>query len=123
MKLRIKGNSLRIRLSKTEVSLLSSGTTLEDSTSFGPSRFVYLVQPVEKGDTLSASYEEGVITLYVPQSLLQDWPHNQVVGFDARMPVSDSAELYLLLEKDFKCLDTEVAEDQSDFYENPDKSC
>ncbi len=124
MKLRIKGNSLRIRLSKTEVNLLSSGSTLEDGTSFGKSRFVYLVQPVEKGDALSASYEEGVITLYVPQLLLQGWPNNSVVGFDAWMPVSESGRLYLLLEKDFKCLDADATiEDQSDYYDNPDKTC
>lgn len=124
MKLRIKGNSLRIRLSKTEVDLLSSGSTLEDGTSFGKSRFVYLVQPVEKGNALSASYDEGAITMYVPQLLLQNWPHNSVVGFDALMPVSDSEDLYLLLEKDFKCLDADATkEDQSDYYDNPDKSC
>ena len=124
MKLRIRGNSLRIRLSRTEVQQLCSGATLEDSTSFGQNRFVYLVRPVETGDALSAGYEEGVITLYVPQALLQDWPTNTVVGFDARMAVSDSESLYLLLEKDFKCLDADATqEDQSDYYDNPDKTC
>ena len=34
------------------------------------------------------------------------------------MNISENKKLYLILEKDYKCLDT-VSEDQSDNYENP----
>src|SRR5688500_2100415 len=122
MKLRIKGNSVRIRLSKTEVEALSSGTALEDRTSFGSSRFGYLVQPVMEGDALDADYENGTIKMYVPKSLLTEWPSNAVVGFESRMKVNATESLYLLLEKDFKCID-QTSEDQSDFYDNPEKTC
>jgi hypothetical protein len=122
MKLRIKGNSIRIRLSITEVNELVSGATLTDSTSFGKSRFGYTVQPVDSGELLSASYERDVITLNVPKYLLKDWSTNSTVGFEATMPVDDRSHLHLLLEKDFKCIDQTVA-DQSDFYDNPAKSC
>lgn len=122
MKLRIKRNSIRIRLSKTEVQELASGSLLEDSVSFSYSRFGYSVKPVSNSDLLYASYEEGIITLYVPQSLLKDWPTNTVIGFETSMPVERSGNLHLLLEKDFKCLDTTI-EDQSDYYDNPDKTC
>jgi len=43
-----------------------------------------------------------------------------VVGFNAKMPVAENGSLYLLLEKDFVCLD-ETTEDQNDNYENPNK--
>jgi hypothetical protein len=122
MKLRIKGNSIRIRLSKTEVEDLVSGSLLGDSTSFGHNRFGYAVQPVNDGDSLTARYENNVITLFVPKALLKDWSTNSVVGFEAMMPLDNSGYLHLLLEKDFKCID-ETIEDQSDFYENPAKTC
>ncbi|MEP7257521.1 MAG: hypothetical protein ABI687_04020 [Flavitalea sp.] len=122
MKLRIKGNSIRIRLSKTEVQRLASGSALEDSVSFVRNRFGYSVKPISNGDLLSASYEEGNITLYVPLTLLADWPTNTVTGFETNMPVEHSGHLHLLLEKDFKCID-QTMEDQSDYYENPDKNC
>lgn len=122
MKLRIKGNSIRIRLSKTEVDELVSGSIQHDSTSFGNSSFSYTVQPVNDGGSLSAGYDNNTITLYVPKALLKDWCENSVVGFEAMMPLENSGHLHLLLEKDFKCLD-KTMEDQSDFYDNPAKTC
>lgn len=122
MKLRIKGNSVRIRLSKTEVDELVSGLALEESTNFGSNSFGYTVKPVNYSDHLTAAYDSSIITLYVPKTLLKDWSTNSVVGFEALMPLEDSGHLHLLLEKDFKCLDKTI-EDQSDFFDNPSTSC
>ena len=122
MKLRIKGNSIRIRLSKTEVDELASGSLLQDSTSFGHNSFGYAVQPVNNGELLTASFDKNIITLYVPEALLRNWPANSVVGFEAMMPLENSGNLHLLLEKDFKCLD-ETIDDQTDFFDNPAKTC
>lgn len=122
MKLRIKGNSIRIRLSKTEVDELVSGSSLADTTNFGDSHFGYRVRPISNGDSLTALYEKNVITLFVPKSLLTDWSTNSVVGFESMMPLQGSEQLHLLLEKDFKCID-KTMEDQSDFFDNPAKTC
>jgi hypothetical protein len=122
MKLRIRGNSLRIRLSKTEVDELVSGSSLTEYTNFGTNTFGYKVQPVSNGEVLTATYENNIVTLNVPTALLADWPANSVVGFESMMPLADSGHLHLLLEKDFKCLD-KTTEDQSDFFENPAKTC
>ena len=122
MKLRIKGNSIRIRLSKTEVDELVSGMSLTDGTNFGKSILSYRVQAVKNGNSLNASFENNVITMFVPTSLLAEWATNSVVGFESRMPLENEGELHLLLEKDFKCLD-KTMEDQSDFFENPAKTC
>ncbi len=122
MKLRIKGNSIRIRLSKTEVDELVSGSIQHDNTNFGNSNFGYTVQPVNSGGSLFAGYDNNIITLYVPKALLKDWSDNSVVGFEAMMPLENSGHLHLLLEKDFKCID-KTMEDQSDFFENPAKTC
>ena len=122
MKLRIRGNSIRVRLSKSEVDELAAGQSLNDSTSFGSRSLSYAIQPVNTGDSLTASYENDLIALFVPKSLLADWPANAVVGFESSMPLDNENQLHLLLEKDFKCLD-KTMEDQSDFFDNPAKSC
>ncbi|HTE32825.1 MAG TPA: hypothetical protein VK666_20730 [Chryseolinea sp.] len=122
MKLRIKGNSIRIRLSKTEVDDLVSGSIQHDSTSFGNSSFGYTVQPVNYDGSLFAAYDNNTITLYVPKALLKDWSENSVVGFETMMPLENSGHLQLLLEKDFKCID-KTMEDQSDLFDNPAKTC
>ena len=122
MKLRIKGNSIRIRLNKTEVNIIASTGYLEEETLFGNHRFVYALQRIDAGNTLTASLEENKITLFVPSSLTTDWPTNNIVGFEANMPVADNKSLYLLLEKDFVCLD-DTTEDQSNNFVNPNKIC
>ncbi|HNK29491.1 MAG TPA: hypothetical protein PKG65_11230 [Ferruginibacter sp.] len=122
MKLRIKGNSIRIRLTRTEVARIASEGYLEEQTSFGTQKLIYALKRVDSGTGLSAAMEGNKITMFIPSSLSNDWPANQVVGFNARMPVGDDETLYLLLEKDFVCLD-HTDEDQSDNYENPNRVC
>jgi hypothetical protein len=122
MKLRIKGNSLRFRLSRTEVSTLAEIGYLEEQTSFGNNKLTYALQKSDEGNTLSASFEGNKITMFVPSSLVNGWPGNELVGFNANLPLAENNNLYLLLEKDFICLD-ETTEDQSDNYENPNKNC
>lgn len=122
MKIRIKGNSLRIRLSRTEVNKLAGEGFLEEQISFGNSKLVYGLQTSSEFVQLSADFIENKITMYVPHSFVKDWPKNEIVGFDALMQLGDTGSLYLLLEKDFICIDA-TTEDQADNYENPNKVC
>lgn len=122
MKLRIKGNSLRIRLTKPEVAKLAEAGYVEEQTSFAGNKLVYALRRVDNGNELSATFEANKITMFVSNELIKDWPQNNVVGFNAHMPVSENDNLYLLLEKDFACLD-ETMEVQSDHYDNPNKTC
>ena len=122
MKLRIKGNSLRYRLSRSEVSTIASLGYIEEQTQFGENTFMYALQKKDEGDRLSASFDQNKITMFVPAKLLYGWPENNVVGFNTNMELTENNSLFLLLEKDFICLD-ETTDDQSDNYENPNKTC
>ena len=53
---------------------------------------------------------------------LTGWASNSVVGFEETVNVGNDQILHLLLEKDFKCLDEAIG-DQQDNYENPNKTC
>lgn len=122
MKLRIKGNSLRIRLNKSEVNEFVSMGYLEEHISFGNNKLIYALQSSNELKEMVATFEFNKISVIVPAILLVNWPENATVGFKATMPLTETDSLYLLLEKDFVCLD-ETIEDQSDNYENPNKSC
>lgn len=122
MKIRIKGNSIRIRLSKSEVALFAKEGYLEEKTDFGNNTLSYAVKSRE-GETMSAQLNDNAITLMVPQHLLQQWASTNLVSLEYNLPVNNENNLYLLLEKDFKCIDAVVTEDQSDYFENPSKSC
>lgn len=121
MKLRIKGNSVRIRVNKLEVGKLSDTGYLQEDVLFAGNKFVYALHSTESGHELSAVLDSNKMTMLVPKELIQNWPHNNIVGFEAKMPVGKNDVLYLLLEKDFACLDDTEA--KSDYYENPNKIC
>src|SRR4051812_5004513 len=122
MKIRIKGNSIRLRLSKTDVERLDQTGYLEEQTSFPENKFIYALKSSDIGKELSATFEGNKITVTIPKALIYNWPVNDTVGFDSRIKITETDSLYLLVEKDFICID-ETTEDQSDNYENPAKTC
>ena len=109
-------------MSRSEVDTLAAEGYLQEQICFGNNSLVYALQVNEDQDVLSADFTGNTITMYAPGALIKNWPLNDIVGFDARMPLADNGNLYLLLEKDFVCLDA-TSEDQSDNYENPNKTC
>lgn len=112
MKIRIKGNSLRYRLTRSEVTALAAQGYIEEKVNFGATALTYALQRIVAG-TLQAFFENNKITLYMPDRMVEEWANTDRVGFQSR-----ESELHLLIEKDFTCLDN-VEEDQSDNYPNP----
>jgi len=123
MKIRIKGNSIRIRLSRPEVEQFGKEGYLEEHTEFGNNAFGYVLQNSKEGNALSATFEQGKITMSVPESMTREWTTTERVGYDSNMDIGNGKQLFLLLEKDFKCIDAPPYEDQSDNYEHPTLSC
>lgn len=116
MKIRIKGNSIRYRLTKTDVERFSNNGYLQEQTVFGHSVLTYALQVFDSNE-LSASFEDNKITIFMPATMAESWVTTDKVGFE-----EINTPLHLLIEKDFKCLDN-VAEDQSDNYPNPLLHC
>jgi hypothetical protein len=112
MKIRIKGNSLRYRLTKSDVEQFTKKGYIEETIDFGNQSLIYALQQSQI-DKLSAIFEDNKITLFMPEAMAKTWNMTDKVGFE----YLDNS-LFLLVEKDFKCLDN-VAEDQSDNYPNP----
>jgi hypothetical protein len=118
MKLRIKGNSVRIRLTKPEVDAFGRDGHIEEQTTFINGTLSYVLQSYD-GDTMSATIFGNKITMQIPAIFAKEWVETNKVGYEYNQPLPDGNTLYLLLEKDFKCLDENITEDQSDSYDNP----
>ena len=118
MKIRIKGNSIRYRLTKSEVETFSRTGSFEEVAHFGDAVFIYRVHAKEGIETLDAQFKNHTITLFLNKEKSKDWFKTDKVGFSERVKKTDGTVLTLLLEKDFACLD-ERDEDQSDNYPNP----
>jgi hypothetical protein len=112
MKIRIKGNSLRYRLTKTDVEQFSTTGYIEEIIDFGSQALTYALERSNL-NMLTATFDHNKITLLMPATMATEWDITDRVGFEGF-----DNNLFLLIEKDFKCLDN-VAEDQSDNYPNP----
>ena len=122
MKIRIKGNSIRIRLTKTEVDTFGKKGMLEDRTEFGDGEFVYALCSIHSGDGLTATIKGNRITMWVPEKMKEEWTSTGLVGMQNKISTGPDKSLFLLLEKDFVCIDN-TFEDQSDNYPNPNAVC
>ncbi|RIV35305.1 hypothetical protein D2V08_08095 [Flagellimonas lutimaris] len=118
MKIRIKGNSIRFRLTQSEVQQLSEMGSVKETAEFGPNVFQYQVKLMSSVQNLQASYSNNTILMMVPEADGKKWFHNDTIGFEHEMELSTGKKLHLLLEKDFTCLENRD-EDQSDNYPNP----
>lgn len=123
MKIRIKGNSIRYRLTQTEIANFGKNGMLEERTEFvNGESFYYSLQKKEGIGHLEASFSGNRISIFVPEKMASEWTTTEVVGFDTKMNIGEGKELFLLIEKDFVCID-HTFEDQSDNYPNPNKVC
>ena len=126
MKLRIRGNSLRLRLSRGEVNELAERGRVDDGIAFGAgpdARFGYSAVCADDASLLSARLGAGSIVVTLPGSLARAWAASDDVGLEGEQPIGNGDVLRLLVEKDFACLTTRTGEDDTDAFPNPNVSC
>jgi len=118
MKLRINGNSIRLRLSRSEVAHFEATGHIEDAVEFGPlSKFSYGITAVEDS-ALYTSYSGDGIQVKVPGHLAQDWTRTDRVAISAEQPLENNKTLQILIEKDFQCMH-KTGDPDADAYPNP----
>lgn len=123
MKIRIKGDSIRLRLTKSEVDALASVGNVEEHTHLPGGTLTYMLRSDDGTSDLNASFQERMIVVSMPVKLATAWPGNDVVGYRNIISVGEGISLSILVEKDFKCIDAPAEEDQSDNYEHPNITC
>ena len=119
MKLRIKGNSIRFRLTQSEVKIVEQTGLVKDQIKFSNSiSLEYEIKAVTGPEYVEAIYSENKITLKVNESLIRDWTRSDQVTISNTFNFSSDENLTILIEKDFKCLSPRD-EDESDMFPHP----
>lgn len=119
MKLRISGNSLRLRLNQAEVSQFSKTGFVEDCVEFphGAS-LAYALESLSDLTSLRASFQGGWLRIQVPGADATEWFTTDRVGISGEQPLGDGKRLSILIEKDFQCLHGSEGPDP-DAFPNP----
>ena len=104
MKLRIRGDSVRLRLKRGEVDQLAAGASIVEETHF-PGAVLTCRLDVSDNGSISATFDNGSLVISLPKSKVLDWASSDEVSLHAEQELSGSGALSLLIEKDFKCLE------------------
>jgi hypothetical protein len=119
MKIRIKGDSLRLRLSQSEVDEFQRQGRVEDRIHLTPGKaWTYALAKSNHESALGMEYESDTLTIEVNEREGVEWASSNRVSIEADVSV-DGHSVRLLLEKDFACLQERPEEDESDMFPNP----
>jgi len=121
MKLRIKANSLRLRLTRSELMKLIDTGHIEETIYFSSdeqSRLTYALQ--HEPDLISATlrYQPREVVVVLPTEQATTWAKSIEVGIYATVDLGSFGALDLIVEKDFACLDLSDAANL-DTFPNP----
>jgi hypothetical protein len=121
MKLRIRGNAIRLRLKRGEVDRLAAGNTLVEETQFPGSKLSFSLE-LSDADDMLASFDNGSIAISMPREIIPEWADTDLVSLYSELALPDDAVLSVLVEKDFSCLEPghhRDCEDDADTYPHP----
>lgn len=119
MKIRIQGNTVRLRLSQDEVNAIGNLQPVEEKTEFPNSSFVYQLKTHANGSEIQADFSGNKMLISLPETTAQNWANSQEVGVENHR----DSKPYILIEKDFQCLTNRPHEDESNLFPNPNLTC
>ena len=112
MKVRIKGDTIRIRVSQSEYDQIINEGYCEEVIHFPSGNLVYSVKSVEQIEP-TADFLNGRIEVGLPSGAVTHWHEANEVGIYQDGPVK------ITVERDFQCLKPRAHEDETDLYPNP----
>jgi hypothetical protein len=121
MKLRIKGNSIRLRVSRSELERFLSGNRIEETVHFAPetdARLIYALESARQAVPVVVRYQPQAVTVVLSEDQARIWSGENEIGVYTSVEIGAAGALEVIVEKDFACLDRSD-EDNSDTFANP----
>lgn len=122
MKLRIRGDALRLRLSQGDLDTLVQTGVVGEAVHFGGAvpQLRYELRAVDAASALAASFDGAAIVIEIPRAWVMRLSQTDEVGVRGEQAIDGTRTLSLLVEKDFRCLVPREGEDDSDGFGRPD---
>lgn len=121
MKLRVRNNSIRLRLTQTETAAFAVDGAVEEIIEFGLTAEKRLIYRLEQAavEFVRADFADGKITISVPLAEAENWLNTNQIGLKTEQNLGAGKTLKILIEKDFACLEERPGEDESDAFPHP----
>ncbi|MDN5213973.1 hypothetical protein QQ020_17995 [Fulvivirgaceae bacterium BMA12] len=121
MKLRFNKNTIRLRVSQSDLQKLMAENELVEKVHFGgdQANFYYKLKISGEVTAMLATCQQGEITVTIPQELAGDWATSGQTGLYHEQSTASEATLSISVEKDFQCLHKRPGENETDNFPNP----
>ena len=122
MKLRLRKNSIRLRLTQTDVKTFAENGEVEESVEFGPSvdqSFLFALVMDSTVSSLKSVLSNRGIVVSAPDVAATEWANSQSVGMTAEQDLEGGGKLQILVEKDFACLEPRDGSEDMDAFPHP----
>lgn len=121
MKLRVLDNSIRLRLTRSEVDAVNDSGLVRVRVRFaGSNTFDYVLESSPATVKPEAHISNNVLTVRLPEMDVQQWAASEQVSIRSAQLLDGDDQLTILVEKDFQCLAPREGEDESDMFPHPD---
>jgi hypothetical protein len=121
MKLRINGNSIRLRLLRSEVNTFIETGRIEHTIHFALGDDAFLTYGLEHEADLAdvvVRHKQSEVTIVLPSQQAVSWAETVQIGIYSAVSLGKHGILDVIIEKDFACLDLSDA-DNHDTFPNP----
>jgi hypothetical protein len=121
MKLRIKDNTLRLRVSRSDLAKLLASGRIDATIHFAlaqEAHWTYALEHRAEAVAASLEYRPTEVVIVLPSVQTQAWAESDQIGIYETFALGHGESLELLVEKDFACLDLSDA-DNDDTFPNP----
>ena len=122
MKLRIRNDSLRLRLNQDEVERFAAEGVVEDVVSFGPSAGQGLAYRIRRDGlvpAMRANLANNTIEIIIPAAEAAAWSSTKQVGMELDQDIGNGRVLNILVEKDFARLKPRSPDDVLNKFPHP----
>lgn len=127
MKLRFDKNSLRLRVKKSDLQLLSEKNSIHETVHFPDSSFDYLLSISDHSNEVTARMQGQSIEVTIPSGIAMAWINNDETGIYQTITFGNNHSLDIIIEKDFPCKGQPEADQSDSFTElserNNSKQC
>ena len=100
MKLRIRGNSIRLGISKTELAKLAETGKADDTVRFSSEQSLHYAIEVRPTGAVTATFGGDSILVTLPKARLDLWLRRDDVSVEGSQPIGGGKVLQIVLEKD-----------------------
>ena len=120
MKIRAQGNSVRLRLTQSELEKFRTAKVVNESIPFPDGQQLKYQLVWDNGNTFTAEFNGQIVSVNIPAPQAREWIKTDREGIEQRLLLPNGDHLKVLIEKDFQCLHRRPGEDESDAFPNPE---